>query len=148
MKANRSLLSALVLATVALLAGASRSPRQYYGTTWTYSPSYSYYYLYYYYRPVVSYETYDYHYCIYYPTQPGYIYYYNPTSQVYWGRYKVGSSGDERYSLLAKADRKKDLKDIPESAFPKPGKMPTIPDSEDGAAIEPPPEDDLPKAEK
>ena len=47
--------------------------RQYYETTWTYSPTYSYYYVRYYYRPVVTYTTYEYHYCIYYPSQPSYV---------------------------------------------------------------------------
>jgi hypothetical protein len=119
---------------------AAQSLRQYYDSTWTYSPSYGYYYVHYYYRPVVTYTTYEYHYCIYYPSQPSYIYYYNPTAQVYWGRYEIGSKGEERYSLLAEKDRKKDLKEIPNGAFPKPGKMPTIPGAKDNVAIEPPPE--------
>ncbi len=100
---------------------------QYYDTTWAYSQNYGYYYTNYYFQTTVTQTTYTYHYCIYYPSQPQYIYYYNPSSQVYWGRYEIGSKGDKRYSLLAEKDRKKDLKDIPESAFPKPGKMPTIP---------------------
>ena len=137
---------ALGLASVPA-AWAGYGERQYYDTTWSYSQSYNYYYVYYYYRPVVTYTTYEYHYCIYYPSQPSYVYYYNPTTQVYWGRYKVGSKGDERYSILAEKDRKKDLKDIPEEAFPKPGPMPTIPGAKDGAAIEPPPEN-LPKDKK
>jgi hypothetical protein len=121
--------------------------RQYYDTTWTYSPSYGYYYVNYYYLTTVTQTTYNYHYCIYYTSHPSYIYYYNPTTQVYWGRYKIGSKGDERYSLLDPKDRKKDLKDIPESAFPEPGKMPVIPGAEDGATIEPPPEN-VPKENK
>ena len=119
---------------------AAQSLSQYFDSTWTYSPSYGYYYVHYYYRPVVTYTTYEYHYCIYYPSQPSYIYYYNPTAQVYWGRYEIGSKGEERYSLLAEKDRKKDLKEIPNGAFPKPGKMPTIPGAKDNVAIEPPPE--------
>src|SRR4051794_37734834 len=99
---------------------AAFGQRQYYDSSYTYSPTYSYYYVRYYYRPAVTYTTYDYHYCIYYPSQPGYIYYYNPATQVYWGRYKIGSKGDQRYSILAEKDRKKDLKEIPESAFPEP----------------------------
>ena len=114
--------------------------RQYYDTTWAYSQNYGYYYTNYYFQTSVTQTTYTYHYCIYFPSQPQYIYYYNPGSQVYWGRYEIGSKGDKRYSLLAEKDRKKDLKDIPESAFPKPGKMPTIPGAKDDVAIEPPPE--------
>ena len=37
--------------------------------------------------------------------------------------------------------------DIPESAFPKPGPMPAIPEATDGATLELPP-DDLPNAEE
>ncbi len=43
------------------------------------------------------------------------------------------------YSLLEDKDRKKELKDIPESAFPKPAKMPAVPESSDGVGIEAPP---------
>ena len=121
--------------------------RQYYDTSWAYNQSYGYYYTNYYFHTSVVQTTYDYHYCIYYPSQPRYIYYYNPSSQVYWGRYEIGSKGDQRYSLLAEKDRKKDLKDIPEKAFPKPAKMPTIPGAKDDVAIEAPPEN-VPKDKK
>ncbi|MBV8605926.1 MAG: hypothetical protein JO034_00485 [Singulisphaera sp.] len=121
--------------------------RQYYETTWTYSPTYSYYYVRYYYKPVVTYTTYEYHYCIYYPSQPSYIYYYNPATQVYWGRYEIGSKGDKRYSMLDPKDRKKDLKAIPEAAFPAPAAMPKIPGASDDVAMEPPPEN-VPKETK
>src|SRR4051794_6320870 len=92
----------LALGLVVGLAGvpaarAAYGLRQYYDTTWAYSPSYTYYYVRYYYLPAVTYTTYEYHYCIYYPSQPSYIYYYNPTTQVYWGRYEIGSKGDKRY---------------------------------------------------
>lgn len=145
----KSLRTSLTLAAVMLAPGlavpvsaiaAGFGPRQYYETTWTYTPSYGYYYVHYYYLPVVTYTTYEHHYCIYYPSQPNYIYYYNPTAQVYWGRYELGSKGDKRYSLLAEKDRKKDLKEIPDKAFPKPGKMPTIPGAKDDVTIQLPPD--------
>jgi hypothetical protein len=137
-----ALIVALGVATPAAPAagGYGYGPRQYYDNTWTYSPSYGYYYVHYYYLPVVTYTTYEYHYCIYYPSQPSYVYYYNPTAQVYWGRYELGSKGDKRYSILAEKDRKKELKEIPEKAFPKPDKMPSIPGAKDDVAMEPPPE--------
>jgi hypothetical protein len=119
---------------------AAMAQRQYYDSSYTYSPIYGYYYVRYYYQPAPTYTTYDYHYCIYYPSRPDYLYYYNPVSQAYWGRYKVGSKENERYSILAEKDRKKDLKEIPESAFPAPAAMPAIPGSKDGVAMEPPPE--------
>lgn len=124
--------------------------RQYY-TTWSYQPSASYYYTTYYYKPQVSYSGYQYHYCIYYPSQPRYVYYYNPYSQQYWGRYDLEGKEGQVYSLLADKDRKKELKDIPESAFPKPAKMPAVPESSDGEGIEAPPSvptKDLPAGEK
>jgi len=138
---------ALALGLVAVPAARAAFYRQYYDTSWTYSPSYNYYYVNYYYLPATTYTTYQYHYCIYYPSNPSYIYYYNPTTQAYWGRYKIGSKGDERYSKLAEKDRKKELKEIPEEAFPKPGPMPTIPEAKDNVAMEPPPEN-VPKDKK
>ena len=101
----------------------------------------------YYYKPVITYTTYEYHYCIYYPSSPSYVYYYNPTTQAYWGRYELGSKGEKRYSILAEKDRKKDLKDIPETAFPAPAAMPQIPGAEDKVAMDPPPEN-VPKDAK
>jgi len=137
-------LGALILATQPTTAAAQYG-RQYYDTTWTYSSSNNYYYTTYYYQTTTTTTTYDYHYCVYYPSQPSYVYYYNPVRQTYWGRYEVGSKGEKRYSKLAEKDRKKDLKDIPEKAFPEVSKMPTIPDAKDEVAMAPPPENSLPK---
>jgi hypothetical protein len=53
---------------------------------------------------------------------------------------------DKGYSLLAEKDRKEKLDDIPEKAFPKPGKMPVIPESEDNVRIKPIDVESLPKA--
>jgi len=79
-----------------------------------------------------------------YPAQPRYYYYYNPVSRQYWGRYDLEEKG---YSMLDEKDRKEELKDIPEKAFPKPAKMPAIPEVKDEVTIEVPPSD-LPKEEK
>lgn len=134
---------ALPVAAALVMTGAmlSASPaqaqygRQYY-STWSYYPTYGYYYTYYRYQPVVDAPTYDYHYCVHYPTQR-YVYYYNPVRRVYWGRYDLEKQG---YSMLEDKDRKGDLASIPESAFPAPGKMPNIPDVKDGVAMSKPPE--------
>ena len=142
---------ALVLATGAALlveAGdgqaASRYRRQYY-STWSYHTTTRYYYRTYYYYPTPAVTTYSYHYAIYYPSQPRYVYYYNPVSQVYWGRFEFGANGKPKgYSLLAQKDRKGKLGDIPESAFPAPAAMPAIPESGDGEKMAAPPAD-LPK---
>ena len=118
--------------------GNTLARRQYYGR-WTYYPARSYYYSYYYYKPVETAIDYEYHYTIYYPSRPRYVYYYNPHRRVYWGRYDLQGKGDKVYSLLDEKDRKQNLSDIPEKAFPTPGAMPTIPTAKDKEQILPPP---------
>ncbi len=145
---RKLLLSTLLAASLFAIAiptanAAFNAYRQRY-SSWSYYPTRTYYYRYYYYKPAISYPTYNYHYCIYYPTRPSYVYYYNPVRRVYWGRYDLKEGG---YSMLEEKDRHGDLEKIPESAFPKPGEMPVIPDSEDGERIERPDPDDLPKAD-
>ena len=141
-----------VVGALALLAGTAlvaqahhHYGRQYYGG-WNYYPQYSYYYCNYNYQPYDGYDGYEHHYCIYYPSQPRYVYYYNPYRHYYWGRLDLQAKGDDKYSLLAEKDRKESLKDIDESAFPKPGKMPPIPGSKDNVRIQPIDPDTLPKA--
>jgi hypothetical protein len=136
------LLAGSLAAAFADTSHAASPYRQSYGS-WSYNPGTSYYYTSYYYKPVVTYPTYKHHYCIYYPTKPRFVYYYNPVRKVYWGRYDVKDKG---YSLLAEKDRKEKLDDIPEKAFPKPGKMPVIPESEDNVRIKPIDVESLPKA--
>jgi hypothetical protein len=140
----RNLLCRALPVAAALVFGAtmfSASPvqaqygRQYY-TTWSYYPTYGYYYTNYRYQTYVDAPSYDYHYCVYYPSQR-YVYYYNPVRRVYWGRYDLEKQG---YSMLEEKDRKAELKDIPESAFPAPGKMPNIPEAKDAVAMSKPPE--------
>lgn len=118
--------------------------QRHYYSSWSYYPQYTYYYTQYYYRPTVT-SDYSYHYCIYYPSSPRYVYYYNPYTRYYWGRYDTKEKG---YSLLAEKDRKTNLKEIPEEAFPKPAEMPAIPESKDGEKMLPPPKaptEELPK---
>ena len=135
-------LKSVALAGVLLLGVATPSPaagygpRQYY-TGWSYT-NYGYYYRTYYYKPYPTYTSYSYHYVVYYPSQP-YYYYYNPYRQVYWGRSPIKNNGTEVYSLLAEEHRKGTLNEIKEEHFPKPGPMPTVPESKDGARITVPP---------
>jgi hypothetical protein len=142
-----SLACGLALLAVASLATPAQAHygQPYYGG-WNYYSSYGYYYRPYYYQPYGS-DSYHYHYCIYYPSQPSYVYYYNPYRHYYWGRLDLDAKGDNKYSLLDEKDRKESLKDIPDSAFPKPGKMPRIPETKEGddTRIEPISKDDLPK---
>jgi hypothetical protein len=128
--------AALAVAAVVSVAQAGLYYRQYY-SDWNYYPTYGYYYSNYYYQPTSDYQGYNYHYCVYYPSSPQYVYYYNPYQHYYWGRLNVKGKPGEQYSLLAQKDRKEKLKDIPEEAFPKPGKMPPVPESKDGTPMEP-----------
>ena len=140
-----SLSCGLALLALTALAGPAQAHygRQYYGG-WNYYSDYGYYYRSYYYQPYAG-GDYHYHYCIYYPSQPSYVYYYNPYHHYYWGRLDMTAKGENRYSLLDEKDRKSSVKEIPESAFPKPGKMPNIPESKDDVQIDPISPDDLPK---
>lgn len=117
--------------------------RQYY-SSWTYQPRQRYYARRFYYKPTPTYSGYSYHYAIYYPKRYSsrarysrYVYYYNPVRRVYWGRFDLEGEPGKQYSLLKQADRKSNLDEIPESAFPPPGEMPVLPDSEDSVRIKP-----------
>jgi len=138
------LVAGAALLSQAGVAQAGRYYRQYY-TSWSYYTTTRYYYRTFYYYPTPVSTTYSYHYAIYYPSQPRYVYYYNPTSQAYWGRFEYDEAGKAKgYSLLAEKDRKGNLADIPESAFPAPAAMPAIPGTTDGEKMAVPPAD-LPK---
>jgi hypothetical protein len=141
---RRSLPAAAAIVMAAAMFSAEPAQAQYgrqYYSSYSYYPTYGYYYTYYYYYPTVSSTTYSYHYCTYYPSRPRYVYYYNPVRRVYWGRYDLEKEG---YSLLEEKDRKENLNDIPESAFPPPGKMPNVPEATDTLQMDKPPA--VPKA--
>jgi len=139
----------LALLAVALAGSAasaqSYSPRQYYGGIRKH-PTANYSYRPLYYKPTPTYVGYKHHYAVYVPAQPRYVYFYNPYKKQYWGRCPVAAQGEAQYSLLAEKDRKGNLNEIPETAFPAPGKLPPLPESTDGATLELPP-DDLPGAD-
>jgi hypothetical protein len=142
------LAGALALVALALMPAQASAygSRQYY-SGWSgrnYSRS-GYYYRAYYYKPKPSYYGYKHHYVMYYPSRPKYYYYYNPYKKQYWGRCPVDTDGKGEYSMLPVEYRKANLDEIPEKAFPKPGKMPQIPEGEDEETLDLPP-DDLPAA--
>jgi hypothetical protein len=124
-----------------LASPAQASPRQYYSRYWQKHGSY--YYRDYYYKPAQGSREYHSHYVIYYPSRPRYYYYYAPSRQKYWGRY---DRQDGTYAALKTDDQKGAIADIPADAFPQGGKMPAIPESEDGTPMDPPP-DGLPPDE-
>ncbi len=134
----KSVVIALVMVSaVSAFANVSEAGHRQYYSSWSYYPSTTYYYSTYYYQPQQNSSGYNYHYCISYPAQPRYVYYYNPHSRVYWGRLDLEGKDGNVYSILKEEDRKEKLSDIPETAFPKPAAMPVIPDSTDGVTIEP-----------
>jgi hypothetical protein len=135
MKSIQSASLAAVLAAAFLACSAPKAEAGYY-SGYSYYPSRGYYYSYYYYKPYPTYPSYNYHYAVYYPRYPRYVYYYNPYRRVYWGRYDLEAKG---YSKLEDKDQKATLAEIPETAFPKPGAMPAVPESTDGSTIETPP---------
>ncbi len=136
--ANLSVLL-LLLAPTGFSAGGD-APRQYY-TSWCKHSEKPYYYRWYYFKPSADDKEHRYHYAIYYPSRGKRMYLYNPHNKKFWGYYDVEAKG---YSLLPPERRRERLDDIPAEAFPKPGKMPPIPDSRDGTAMLEPP-NDLPK---
>lgn len=143
---------AFALVTIGTLIPAAQEAeagfyRHQYYTSWSYRPRTRYYFTRYYYHPVVRAPSYHYHYVIYYPSRPRYRYYYNPVRRVYWGRFEVDDKGKAvGYSMLKPEDQKSSLEAIPDSAFPKPSKMPNIPDAKDQEQMLPPPEVDIEKA--
>lgn len=112
--------------------GAAQEAKAGYYSSWSYYPSYGYYYSSYTYAPQ------QYHYCVYYPSTPRYVYYYNPYQRQYWGRFDLQGKPGAQYSELAEKDKKGTLKEIPEEAFPAPGAMPKNPNNVDGAIPAPP----------
>jgi hypothetical protein len=130
-----------LLLVAAELPAQGEAPRQYY-SAWRKHAEKPYYYRWYYFKPAAADKEYQYHYGIYYPSRGKRVYMYNPQTKKFWGYYDVEAKG---YSLLPNEKRRERIDDIPAEAFPKPGKMPPVPGSDDGAAmLEPPP--DLPKA--
>jgi hypothetical protein len=97
----------------------------------------------YYYKPNPQFVGFKHHYVVHFQSHPEHNYFYNPYNKQFWGRCPVATEGKPSYSLLAAEDRNGDINKIPESAFPKAGPMPPIPESTDGATLDLPP-DDLP----
>lgn len=135
-------LGGILLALTTMSASGAYHTRQYYGHYRYYKPA-NYYYRPYYYKPTPSYAGYRHHYVTYYPSRPKYQYYYNTYQKRYWGRCPSKNYGKPQYSLLAQADRKPTIDEIPEKSFPPFGEMPSIPESEDNEKMDLPP-DDLP----
>lgn len=136
----------LLLGVAVLVSGLSSTSahaqgyatRQYYGS---WQPYNQYYYRSYYFKPFPSYSGYRHHYCVYVPSQPKYVYFYNPYKKQYWGRCTLERNGESLYSQLPPNVRRPQLAQIPERAFPPPSPAPAIPESSDGAKLDLPPDD-------
>ena len=123
---KKALLIPLLLVVVGPTARAQVfGGRQYY-SPWHYQPAVGCYYRDYYFQETTTTTTYTVHQVRYFPEHPNYFYYYNPQADTYWGRVPVERDGKALYSLLAKEDRKSDLEEIPEEAFPEPSAPPPI----------------------
>ncbi len=145
---NRMIVALSAAALLSLLSWSAEpaqaqgyGARQYYGDWHAHSAGYAY--RSYYYKPAPNYGGYKHHYVMHFPQYPEYNYYYNPYKKQYWGRCPVHYGQQPVYSMLAEKDRNADIKQIPETAFPKPGPLPAIPEAADGAKLDLPP-DDLP----
>ncbi len=110
--------------------------RQYY-SAWSHHAENGYFYRYYYFKPSPQFDVYHHNFCIYYPSRPRYVYFYNPVNRVYWGRFDTQGAAGKQYSMLAEKDQNGDLRAIPESAFPPPGVMPSMPNAIDALPMEP-----------
>ena len=139
-----ALLSTSLLTSSATRAADQFGSRQSFGDWHNHSRGFSY--RPYYYKPNPQFVGFKHHYVIHYQSHPQHNYFYNPYNKQFWGRCPVAAEGKPSYSLLAAEDRSGDINTIPESAFPKPGPMPPIPESTDGATLDLPP-DDLPSTD-
>jgi hypothetical protein len=138
-----AMIAAMPLLAVSAMAraGEDYSPRQYYGA-WEHHRSYSY--RSYYYKPTPTYAGYRHHYVVSYPYDHKHYYYYNPYKRTYWGRCDAYGEGQPYYSRLPEEYQRHSLAEIPESAFPAPGPLPSIPESQDGGRLDLPPDDGPP----
>lgn len=130
-----ALLGVLLGSGVMIAQGGN--PRQYY-SGWRKHTEKPYYYRWYYYKPSPQATNYNYHYGIYYPSRGKKVYMYNPHKKRYWGYYDMEAKA---YSLLPEEQRREHIDDIPAEAFPKPGKMPIMPEATDGETMLEPPND-------
>jgi hypothetical protein len=133
--------AALLLALVCALgftslAPAMERPRQYYSTRMVYDREGDYYRGAYYFKVKATDGNYKLHYVIRLKSEQHYLYFFNPVTKKFWGRYDALK---QKYSVLAEEDRVSRLSDLSNARFPEPGPMPPIPGSTDGVAMEIPP---------
>jgi hypothetical protein len=110
----------------------------------------------YYFKPDPQDKEYQYHLAIR-PKGSDYLYYYNPKSETFWGRFVLKGENAGKYSELPPKDRLPYLyrNGVPAVEFPEPGPMPEIPGASDHTPMHPPtdypaepPVEKLPKLNK
>jgi hypothetical protein len=148
-----TLVGTLVLASFASSGGGA--PRQKY-SGWTYNPDKNYYYRKYEYKVKPTDQEYKYDYCVYYKNDAKinnkWVYFYNPQTQKYWGRYptvnndkykQYAEKQQDAWSELPMEYRQRDLYKIDTKYFPDPmpNYCPYVPGSEDKVQMLAPPPD-------
>ncbi|MCA9114985.1 MAG: hypothetical protein KDA79_07850 [Planctomycetaceae bacterium] len=131
----------LYVSLAAAMAGmwaetAQAAYRQYF-TAWAYHEQRDYHYRTWYFKPTEQTSGYRHHYCLYFPTRPKYVYWYDPTAKQFWGRYELSGKEGARFSVLKPEDRATSIDAIAEDSFPAAGPMPALPDSTDGVPVDP-----------
>ncbi len=104
-------------------------------SNWTYDQSHGYYYCVCSYKPS-AYSDYSKYVCIYNASYGNSVYYYNPTSKTYWGRYDAAAKG---FSTLAAGDQKAVIADLPQDKFSAPAAQQVIPGSQANEQMPAPP---------
>jgi hypothetical protein len=118
------------------LAVAAERPRQYYTPQMVFDRANDNYRAAYYFKSKPSDPAYKFHYVIRLKSEPQYLYFYNPATKFFWGRFDSVKRG---YSILVGNDRVSRMSDLSTAKFPEPGPMPAIPGSSDGVLMDMPP---------
>lgn len=141
------LLCAVTLATLVSTAAAEAASIDQYYTGWNAHPSGRIDYCIYYFKTDPNADHYDHQFCIrlrkeYFPSKPGGIYFYDPKSGKYWGRY-IGSAGEGQYAILKKPVSNEEFNQVTAQDFELPSKTFGVAFRDDTpklAQMQPPPE--------
>jgi hypothetical protein len=109
-----------------------------YYSNWSYDQAHSYYFCTCYFKSCAT-ADYSKYYCVYSPSCGNYVYFYNPVSKLYWGRFDEQAKG---FAVLPAADQKTVISDLPQDKFGAPAAQVAIPGSQVAENMPSPP--DLP----
>lgn len=137
------------------LFGQGGGARQQYGA-WQYNSAKNYYFRKYEYKAHPADAQYKHEYVVYYKNDAKvnnkWVYFYNPTTEKFWARYPTtnhptygaaAKKGQEVWSVLPPAERRKDIYDIDQKKFPEPpaNYCPPVPMAADKTPLLSPPSD-------